>query len=283
MEPRTLSTSSLREVAFGDLIFSFVDTCLVAIGTAASYCYESPWPAEFGGVRLNWNKIGWRLRVNFATLTHRIRPKDHIDPLPPCCPRGTRRYSNRGMACIDIPDGDIASSGRSPDRHYRRRTQTDCEPGDGTDPRGDHTNPKRRPGDVGALHRSHDRVRFADPGHRSQALIVARRGHGLFKQRVVQIENHCRVTGVNNPVHLVGNHCKPWRDSSNEERLDGENGLLLAPTIDHLFDRAFIGCENSGELIVSPVAHAPSLNRMRGGDGPGCERGNIHQWAKRFS
>jgi hypothetical protein len=48
----------------------------------------------------------------------------------------------------------------------------------------------------------------------------------------------------------------------NEERLDGENGLLLTPTIDQLFDRGFIGFENSGELIVSPVAHAPSLNRM---------------------
>jgi hypothetical protein len=43
------------------------------------------------------------------------------------------------------------------------------------------------------------------------ALIVARRGQGLFKQRVMQIENRCRVTGVNNPVHLVGSHCKPWR------------------------------------------------------------------------
>jgi putative restriction endonuclease len=30
----------------------------------------------------------------------------------------------------------------------------------------------------------------------------------------------------------------------------------------HLFDRGFIGFENSGELIVSPVANTPSLNRM---------------------
>ena len=30
---------------------------------------------------------------------------------------------------------------------------------------------------------------------------------------------------------------KPWRDSDNAERLDGENGLLLTPSIDHLFDR----------------------------------------------
>jgi predicted restriction endonuclease len=95
-----------------------------------------------------------------------------------------------------------------------------------------------------------------------EALIVARRGQGLFKQRVMQIEHCCRVTGVLNPTHLRASHSKPWRDSSNEERLDGENGLLLTPTIDHLFDRGFISFEDSGKLIVPPVAHTPSLNRM---------------------
>lgn len=94
------------------------------------------------------------------------------------------------------------------------------------------------------------------------ALIVARRGQGLFKQRVMEIEQRCRITGVNNLVHLVASHCKPWRDSCNAERLHGENGLLLTPSIDHLFDRGFISFENTGELIVSPVAHRPSLNRM---------------------
>jgi putative restriction endonuclease len=95
-----------------------------------------------------------------------------------------------------------------------------------------------------------------------EAIIRARRGQGLFKQRVMEIERRCRITAVENPIHLVASHCKPWRDSSNDERLDGENGLLLTPSIDHLFDRGFIGFENSGELIVSPVAHKPSLQRM---------------------
>jgi hypothetical protein len=95
-----------------------------------------------------------------------------------------------------------------------------------------------------------------------EALIVARRGQGLFKQRVMDIEHECRLTGVNNPIHLRGSHCKPWRDSNNAERLDGENGLLLTPSIDHLFDRGFISFENSGELILSPVSHALSLSRM---------------------
>lgn len=94
------------------------------------------------------------------------------------------------------------------------------------------------------------------------ALIWARNGQGLFRDRVSKIETRCRITGVENPVHLIASHCKPWRDSSNDERLNGENGLLLTPSVDHLFDRGFIGFEDSGKLIVSPVAHKPSLERM---------------------
>src|SRR5262249_52786424 len=94
------------------------------------------------------------------------------------------------------------------------------------------------------------------------AIIRARNGQGLFKDRVSIIESRCRITGVENPVHLVASHCKPWRDSTNDERLNGENGLLLTPSIDHLLDRGFIGFEDNGDLIISPVAHRPSLRRM---------------------
>jgi len=94
------------------------------------------------------------------------------------------------------------------------------------------------------------------------AIVSARRGQGLFRERVEQIEKRCRITGVENPAHLIASHCKPWRDANNDERLDGENGLLLTPSIDHLFDRGFIGFEDKGRLIISPIAHSPSLERM---------------------
>ena len=82
-------------------------------------------------------------------------------------------------------------------------------------------------------------------------ILIVSEIEGLFKERVAKIETKCRITGVENPVHLIASHCKPWRDATNEERLDGENGLLLTPSIDHLFDRGFIGFENDGKLIVS--------------------------------
>ncbi len=95
-----------------------------------------------------------------------------------------------------------------------------------------------------------------------QAVVQARRGQGLFKERVMQIERACRITGVTREEHLRASHCKPWRDATNEERLDGENGLLLTPNADHLFDRGFIGFEDNGDVLISPVAHAESLLRM---------------------
>jgi predicted restriction endonuclease len=67
---------------------------------------------------------------------------------------------------------------------------------------------------------------------------------------------------VERQEHLRASHCKPWRDSTNSERLDGDNGLLLTPSIDHLFDRGFISFAADGRLLVSPVAHRPSLQKM---------------------
>jgi putative restriction endonuclease len=100
------------------------------------------------------------------------------------------------------------------------------------------------------------------------ALIQARRGQGRFKENVARFERECRITHVGNPTHLIASHIKPWRESSDEERLASGNGLLLTPSIDHLFDRGFISFGDGGEVLVSPVADTESLPRM----GVVCDR-----------
>jgi hypothetical protein len=61
--------------------------------------------------------------------------------------------------------------------------------------------------------------------------ILARRGQGWFRGRLEKIESCCRLTGVRDRAHLRASHIKPWKDSTDRERLDGNNGLLLAPHI----------------------------------------------------
>src|SRR5467141_3084814 len=72
---------SMREVAPADLIFSFMDTRILAIGIARSYCEESPKPAEFGSTGQYWENIGWKVKVTFTTLNNQVRPKDHMEVL----------------------------------------------------------------------------------------------------------------------------------------------------------------------------------------------------------
>jgi hypothetical protein len=77
---------SMREVAPGDLIFSFMDTRILAVGIAQSYCWESPTPQEFGTAGQTWENIGWKVKVRFTELQNKVRPKDHIGILRPLLP-----------------------------------------------------------------------------------------------------------------------------------------------------------------------------------------------------
>jgi hypothetical protein len=60
----------MREVAPGDLISSFVDTRILAVGIAQSYCWESPKPRELGNAGQNWEDVGWKVKVNFGELAN---------------------------------------------------------------------------------------------------------------------------------------------------------------------------------------------------------------------
>jgi len=80
--------------------------------------------------------------------------------------------------------------------------------------------------------------------------IKARRGQGIFREKVLEREPYCRLTGVDDPRHLRASHIQPWAVSNDVERLDANNGLMLSPHIDHLFDKADISFENDGTLMV---------------------------------
>lgn len=251
----------MREIAPGDVVFSFADTSIRAIGIVASHAYEAPKPVEFGQAGAYWDKIGWRVDVRFAQLQWPTRPSEHMAVLAPLLPNqySPLRPNGHGLqsvyltnlsetfagALVDI----LGAEARALVAHYRVAEEAPIQPA------------------IGLLQweqHEMDRVRKDEqvPQTTREAVVMARRGQGLFKQRVMSLERSCRITGVDREEHLRASHCKPWRDSNNEERLDGENGLLLTPTIDHLFDRGFIGFENDGGLIISPVAHPESLLKM---------------------
>src|SRR6516165_6739893 len=66
----------------GDLVFSFCDTRIKAIGTALGAAQTADKP-NFGAAGANWEKEGWLVPVEFTKLDTEIRPKDFIGELRP--------------------------------------------------------------------------------------------------------------------------------------------------------------------------------------------------------
>jgi hypothetical protein len=254
----------MREVSPGDIVFSFCNTRIVALGIVSGYCRESPKPEEFGTAGTNWSQIGWRVAARWQRLAQGIRPKDYISRLrpelsgkyAPMTPEGNGLQSvylteiGHGLAAtlfslIGAEAYRVADVGLHISRIERDSPAPELE--------------------IDEWERRVELAIDADEGipqTQRTALVLARRGQGLFRDNVRSVERACRVTRVERPEHLIASHIQPWRDSSNSQRLDGENGLLLTPTVDHLFDKGFISFENSGKLIVSPVADSVSLRRM---------------------
>lgn len=254
----------MREVSPGDVVLSFCDTRIAAIGVVKSFCYECPKPTEFGVAGAKWSSIGWKVDISFLELRHSVRPKEFIEKLRPLLPK---KYSpllpnGNGLQTVYLTEvsaqfaavifqqiGSEANATVEAARALRAAEPISPAP----EPTLDEWE-RRVEEDLQGNTEIESTVR--------EALIQARRGQGLFRKNVRTIERACRVTRVERAEHLIASHIQPWRVGSDEARLDGENGLLLTPTVDHLFDRGFISFEDNGLVIVSPVADRGSLQKM---------------------
>jgi hypothetical protein len=252
----------MRIVRPGELVFSYADGEIKGVGLARSHCYTSPRPDEFGHIGEAWDGVGWRVDMRFMAAPTPIHPRDVLDQLSqfigvrhsPLNTDGTGRqavyltaissaFGNRLLDLLGF-DSDVPKGGMVAEEEAAW-IEIDLP---GID---EWERLERRKIEESAL-----------PETDRTALIKARVGQGRFKENVSRIETHCRITKVSNPVHLMASHIKPWRESTNEERLAAGNGLLLTPSIDHLFDRGFISFDDSGETLISPVADRDSLFRM---------------------
>lgn len=84
------------------------------------------------------------------------------------------------------------------------------------------------------------------------ALINARLGQGRFRSQLMDAWDHaCAATGCAVEALLRASHIKPWSKSSDEERLDPDNGLLLTANLDALFDRGLITFDDDGTLVAA--------------------------------
>ncbi|MBI1377797.1 MAG: HNH endonuclease [Frankiales bacterium] len=241
---------TMTEVQPGDVIYSFSDTFIKAVGIATSAAEPSVKP-DFGGAGDSWANYGWLVQVEFQELDKPIRPKDHMAVLAPLLPSkyAPLQANGNGLQGVYLTELPL-----------RLASALDAMVGEQAQLTANDVLAKPDPLSLLEVELESLIGRVDLPATEKRQLINARVGQGLFRNNVRLNEQACRVTGVRQLHHLRASHIKPWRESSDVEKLHGCNGLLLAPHVDHLFDRGFISFEGDGSLIVSEAMEPEVLD-----------------------
>lgn len=94
-------------------------------------------------------------------------------------------------------------------------------------------------------------------------VVLSRVGQGAYRKSIInRWENQCAVTGFNDSRVLIASHIHPWKDANDNERLDINNGILLSPTYDALFDRHLITFENNGKIVLTDSIKIQTFNKV---------------------
>jgi len=237
---RSQNYDFMAEIQPGDYVFSHSDRKIRALGIAISTAYTSPKP-EFRTKGSNWSATGWQVDVSFKELEVPFEPQEFFENIKPLLPE---KYS------------PMQSSGKVQQAYLFEISQqlfeallahSDVKPSILED-----VKPYLASND------SQDEIHETDIIQRvnigpleKENLVKSRRGQGIFKTNVKMIEKECRVTKLKDRDFLIASHIKPWKDSNDIEKIDGNNGLLLSPHVDKLFDSGLISFADDGDLLLS--------------------------------
>lgn len=231
---------NLTLVEPGDIIFSYANAKIMAIGVATQKHKEQVKPTEFGSSGTNWSNVGWIVPIEWRRLQKPFSPKTYIKDIASLLPNNYSPINQSGngnqkcyLAQISKSLADLLLSISDNHNSSVLYEVNDLEIDIKTD--------------IEVQEVLSEEIEFTE----KEQLIKARLGQGLFRKRLLEIENKCRLTGIVDQQFLVASHIKPWRDGNNEERLDGSNGLLLSPHVDRLFDRGWISFNDDGSLLIS--------------------------------
>ena len=97
-----------------------------------------------------------------------------------------------------------------------------------------------------------------------RGLVTSRVGQGYYRQQVInKWKGKCPLTCIDVVSILISSHIVPWSESNEEERLDVDNGILLSPNMDALFDRHLISFDDHGELLISSKVSQENIENLR--------------------
>ena len=238
----------MSETQPGDGVISYHTKKIQGFGTVSEVAQVTPKPPYRH--RETWSDRGWLVDVNFSTFANPFEPREYLEQIRPLLPEKHSPLQSNGSGrefYLTEISAELFSflcqiGGNSSQNIISQELER-------TNLRSNNFVASE------SLDDEHEqqiksRTDFTGPLEKER-IQKSRRGQGVFRQNVRAIERSCRVTGVRQARHLRASHIKPWRLSNDKEKLDGNNGLLLSPHVDQLFDGGWITFTDTGDLLRS--------------------------------
>lgn len=83
-----------------------------------------------------------------------------------------------------------------------------------------------------------------------------------YREELYNEFHHCPFTHIDEFRLLVASHIKPYAVSSKKEQSDPNNGIMLSPLYDKLFDKGFISFDEHGDILISEWLSPQNRNRI---------------------
>lgn len=84
-----------------------------------------------------------------------------------------------------------------------------------------------------------------------QPVRYVRDGQDEYRKKLLAECPFCPITMINEESLLIASHIKPWAVSDTFERTDPNNGFILSPLYDKLFDKGYITFSDDKRVSIS--------------------------------
>lgn len=229
--------SNMTKVNYGDIIFSMYKRKLVSINIAHGKAIDAIRPLALDKANL-WEKHGWLLKAEYNVLDNPVSISNNIDKILKLCPSKYSPFTVKGTGS----QGYLFEIGKDLGEYLLKLAK------DTNNISIDIISNEDEEKYIEEIDSILDN--FKDETEKER-IVRSRIRQGLFKKKLLSKSCRCAICGLNIRDLLIASHCKPWAKANNEERLDVNNGILLCPNHDALFDRGLITFKESGEIIIS--------------------------------
>ena len=229
----------MMEVKEGDRIFHYVKGYIVAVSVAKTGCQTARKPSNMQNHE-HWNDNGYLVELEYHELEVPINVRSKFDEILPLLPIKYSPFQanadgNQGYLFPCNEELSIKLLELISDLNIYQVDEEQLEFA------------------IGTVRRT-ERNTFIPMIAETEAEVKTkiRLGQQKFRKGLMPLWGYkCALCKIELPALLRASHSKPWKDSTDFERVDPYNGVLLCCNHDALYDEGFIAFDGQGRLHIS--------------------------------